>query len=442
MTIIDRRLHTPQAWRPGRPRGVPGRLLVILVIVEAAAITLFVAAMLTTSTTNSDWRQFAILLGLSILFEEVSRQVGKLRLVINSDPHADMTSVWTFGAALVLPAGAAALLAMSIAAHVWIREQREAGKRAYRKAYSAATVVLACLAANAVAGNPGSHLSNASFSAAGLVLLALVVYTAVNRFLISAAVLLSDGPRTLAVLLGRWDDNALESATLCIGYLVAIVLVNQPLLCAVALLPMLLLQRGALVRQLEQTATFDTKTKLLNLSAWRQLAQRELALTQTSVAAVLVIDLDNFKAVNDVHGHLIGDAALFQVGKALMFELRKADLVGRFGGEEFVVMLPDLDVDAAFVIAERLRLRIAAIRLVELNARHVDSSFCNHVLAASVGVAVYPRHAGELGGLIEAADRALYVAKRGGRNRVAFADETIDEADLPDAGERTVPLAG
>jgi diguanylate cyclase (GGDEF)-like protein len=205
---------------------------------------------------------------------------------------------------------------------------------------------------------------------------------------------------------------------------------------------MLLLQRGALVRQLEQTATFDTKTKLLNLSAWRQLGQRQLGLSQTSVAAVLVIDLDNFKAVNDVHGHLIGDAALFQVGQALMLELRKADLVGRFGGEEFVVMLPDLDVDAAFVIAERLRLRIAGIRLVELNARHVDSSFCNHVLAASVGVAGYPTHADELGGLIEAADRALYVAKRSGRNRVACADQTIDESDLPDIGEHTIPLAG
>jgi diguanylate cyclase (GGDEF)-like protein len=442
MTIIDRRLPTRQLWRPGRSRGVPGPLFVILALVEGLAITLFVGAMLTTTITNSDWGQFAILLGLSILFEEVSRQVAKLRLVINSDPHADMTSVWTFAAALVLPAGAAALLAISVAAHVWIREQRDAGKRAYRKAYSAATVVLACIAANSVAGHAGAHLSNPSVSAAGLVVLALVVYTGVNRFLISVAVLLSDGPRTVAVLLGRWDDNALESATLCIGYLVAVVIVNQPVLSAIALLPMLLLQRGALVRQLEQTATFDTKTKLLNLSAWRQLGQRQLGLSQTSVAAVLVIDLDNFKAVNDVHGHLIGDAALFQVGQALMLELRKADLVGRFGGEEFVVMLPDLDVDAAFVIAERLRLRIAGIRLVELNARHVDSSFCNHVLAASVGVAGYPTHADELGGLIEAADRALYVAKRSGRNRVACADQTIDESDLPDIGEHTIPLAG
>jgi diguanylate cyclase (GGDEF)-like protein len=80
--------------------------------------------------------------------------------------------------------------------------------------------------------------------------------------------------------------------------------------------------------------------------------------------------------------------------------------------------------------------------LVELNARHVDSSFCSHVLAASVGIAVYPAHAGELPGLIEAADRALYMAKRAGRNRVAFADETLDEVDLPDAGEQPITLAG
>jgi diguanylate cyclase (GGDEF)-like protein len=446
MTMGDRPLRTRRAWRRTRPRGLPVRLVVALAAVEVLAAGLFIGALISARTTGVDWRNFAVLLGLSVLFEEISRQVSKQRLLINTDPHADMTSVWTFAAALVLPAGTAALLAVTIAVHVWIRAQRVAGKLAYRKGYSAATVVLACLAANAVVVHSGVALSTSSLRVAAVLVLALTVYTGVNRLLISVAVMLSGAPHTVPVLLGRWDDNALELSTLSIGYLLTIVLVNQPWLAGFVLLPMLLLQRGALVRQLEHTATFDTKTKLLNLLAWRPLAERQLALPATSVAAVLVIDLDDFKAVNDVHGHLIGDAALFHVGKALLHEVRTGDLVGRFGGEEFVVMLPDLAVDAAFVIAERLRLRIASIRLAALDARHGDTSDCGHVLAASVGVAVYPDHAGELSGLIEAADRALYVAKRAGRNRVAVADDRVtvfpDQPAVAVRGDAIVPLAG
>jgi diguanylate cyclase (GGDEF)-like protein len=477
MTQVDRRLVSRDAWQGTRLRGAPRRLIATLLLVEVAAAAWCLVAIGAHELAGHNLRDLGILLALSLVFEEMSRRVGKMRLLISKGPQPDMNSVWTFAGAIVLPTGYAGLLAVAIAMHMWLRQQRETGQYVYRRVYSAATVVLACLASSTILEYSGRHLGSGGFGleTAATVLVAIVIYTSINRLLISVAVVLAGGPRNMAVLIGTWDDSALEFATLCLGYMTAQVFIDGPWLIAVALVPMVLLQRGALVRQLEETATLDTKTQLLNALAWRQLAQRELTRSRTSNAAILVIDLDNFKAVNDVHGHLIGDAALFEVGRSLTQELRQADLVGRFGGEEFVVMLPELDVAAAFVIAERLRLCIASIHLADLDARHIDGGVCGHALSASVGVAVFPQHSDELAGLLEAADAALFVAKRAGRNRVVFAEEGAsdqapialadqvpspftdqvrspfadqvpspftDQVPMSDSGEATIPLAG
>jgi len=347
-----------------------------------------------------------------------------------------MTSVWTFAGTLVLAPGYAALLAALLAAYLWIRQQREVGQFLYRKLYSGATIVLACLAASTVLNVSINSMPSPSEHPAVLIALALVVYTGVNRLLISVAVVLAGSPTTWSVMLGRWDDNLLELATLCLGYVAALVVVHQPWLTGVVLVPMVLLQRGALVKQLEESASIDAKTQLLNALAWRQLASRELTRSnRMSSAAILVIDLDHFKAVNDVHGHLLGDVALFEVGRAIKHELRQADVVGRFGGEEFVVMLPDLDVTAASLIAERVRSRIGSILLSELEAQHPDGTVCTHALSASIGVAIFPQHAQDLGELLKVADAALFAAKRAGRDRVTL-------ADTDQTGAAPVQLAG
>lgn len=419
-------------------RGAPRSLTAALLSVELSAIGLGVFALATGASPRNTWVRLAILFALGILFEELARQVGKQRLLNSSGPQPDMTSVWTFAGTLVLAPGYAALFVVALAGYyMWVRQTRQAGRPPYREIYSVSTIVLACLAASAVLGHMGnSPPPMPSEHSALLIVAALVVYTCVNRMLISVAVVLAGGPMTPAIILGKWDDNALELATLCLGYVTAMIVVTQPLLTAVVLVPMVLLQRGALVKQLEEMSTIDAKTQLLNVLAWQQLASRALTRAgRTSSAALLVIDLDNFKAVNDVHGHLIGDAALFEVGQSVKQELRQADMVGRFGGEEFVVMLPDLGVEAALHIAERVRSRIATIKLSDLEAIHTDGGVCAHALSASIGVAMFPDHAGDLSGLLRAADAALYVAKHAGRNRIALAGNPH-----PDAA--SIPLAG
>jgi diguanylate cyclase (GGDEF)-like protein len=192
---------------------------------------------------------------------------------------------------------------------------------------------------------------------------------------------------------------------------------------------MALLQRGALVAQLEEVAATDVKTKLLNALAWQQVAERELTALQHEGAtgAVLIIDLDHFKDVNDRLGHLVGDAALVCVGDNLKRVLRQNDVVGRFGGEEFVALLPRIDVRTALLIAERVRACIRAVAQSEFCPTDISAEVLPRPLSASIGVATFPDHGSEIDDLLRAADAALYVAKRAGRDRVALAGGEPDQ---------------
>ena len=129
--------------------------------------------------------------------------------------------------------------------------------------------------------------------------------------------------------------------------------------------------------------------------------------------ALLLLDLDHFKNLNDTYGHPAGDAALRSLARLLTQHLRKGDQAARYGGEEFVVILPGSDEERSLLAAERLRSALEKHRFVFEGARIP--------LTASLGVAVWPADGREPEALLSAADRALYAAKQGGRNRVVAA---------------------
>jgi diguanylate cyclase (GGDEF)-like protein len=130
--------------------------------------------------------------------------------------------------------------------------------------------------------------------------------------------------------------------------------------------------------------------------------------------ALLMIDIDAFKAYNDHYGHGRGDLCLTRVASTLAGGLQRAgDLVGRYGGEEFAVLLPDTDVVAATLIGERLRQLIEAMQM-----RHAPGQQYEFVTISVGCAAVLPTDALKPQNLIDAADRNLYTAKNGGRNRV------------------------
>jgi diguanylate cyclase (GGDEF)-like protein len=160
----------------------------------------------------------------------------------------------------------------------------------------------------------------------------------------------------------------------------------------------------------ELRAATDALTGLPNARAVQDILNRLVAQASRMVwpLTTILFDLDHFKRINDTFGHPKGDEVLAAVGATLQSVMRESDFAGRYGGEEFVMLLPAADLEAGLQVAERVRAAIADIQLFEENLS----------VTASFGVAVFPDHASDGGRLIRSADRALYQAKAKGRNRV------------------------
>ena len=184
----------------------------------------------------------------------------------------------------------------------------------------------------------------------------------------------------------------------------------------------------------EIRAATDGLTGLPNKRAVTDALKRTFAQAATTKAplALLLLDLDHFKQVNDQGGHAVGDQVLANVGATLRGVLRARDFAGRNGGEEFAVLLPDTEIEAALEIAERVRAAIAEISLPGTGVS----------VTASIGVSGFPGQASTLDRLERLADAALYLAKRQGRNRVELAEPPLADLDqTPSAASARPTLA-
>ena len=131
--------------------------------------------------------------------------------------------------------------------------------------------------------------------------------------------------------------------------------------------------------------------------------------------SLLMIDIDDFKALNDTYGHLVGDVVLRDVSRIIKENSREMDLVARYGGEEFSLVLPETRQEAAMLVGERIRRKVA---------ENVFRAYDEKVkVTISAGVAVYPDDASEVSGLVEKADKALYDAKAAGKNVVSACEK-------------------
>jgi diguanylate cyclase (GGDEF)-like protein len=174
----------------------------------------------------------------------------------------------------------------------------------------------------------------------------------------------------------------------------------------------------------ENRASTDALTGLPNRRAMNDTLKRMAAHAGRTAQplAAIAFDLDRFKSINDRYGHEAGDAALSAVGECLREHLRESDFAARIGGEEFLILAPDTDVEGARVLAEKLREALAREEVPQLL----------EPFTASFGVAVMPFHATNTEALVRRADRACYLAKENGRNRVELAsnEETATAARL------------
>jgi len=182
-------------------------------------------------------------------------------------------------------------------------------------------------------------------------------------------------------------------------------------------------------QELERQSTLDPLTGIPNRRFFAHAFEAEWkrALRKNEPLSLLMIDVDYFKRVNDAHGHPYGDECLVRIAKALRQELQRGvDVIARYGGEEFIVLLPDTDLEGAGTVAAGLQGAIAELNIVN------RASPLGHQLTVSIGIAdCYPSTSLTCGELIARADRALYRAKRRGRNRICWHSEEDVASESP-----------
>jgi diguanylate cyclase (GGDEF)-like protein len=391
---------------------------------------------------------FALLVACDVASLELTRRAGEKAGVARG-----MYAVWELPAALLLP-----LVYVPIVPVVRLALTQWRVRRGflYRRVFSAAALGLSYLAAALVfrwagvhwahlvpPGQPG-HLVAEPFrhglnwmlvaAAAGL------VQNVINTALVLTAAKGADHTIRLRDVQFSWEPLYNDLAELCLAVLVAFAVASSPIAVLLAFPFAALPLRAVRHAQLVSDSRTDSKTGLLNARTWEHEAAAALAraVHAGQPLAVAVLDLDWFKLVNDTYGHLFGDEVLRQIGLCLPGALRDYDLAGRFGGEEFVLLLPFTRAVDAFRVADRVRGRIADLPLNAPGGEAVQ-------VTASVGVAALEGGSRrELTELMAAADAALYRAKRGGRNQVQMLSPTRGLSATSGLGEafESRPLTG
>ena len=362
----------------------------------------------------------------------------------------DFSTMWALPAAILLPPEYSMLIAIPIVATLFLFVHRG---QLYRRVFSAASLGLSYVVASAVfraipasfAGpSVGSNLHAFTWClAVGAV---EILGCRLQHFLIVAAVKMANP--TMRIFEGEFDRDTLQElfVEIDLSILITVAVAVSPALVVIALPTVLLVRRFLIHPALVAQSRVDAKTGLLNVSTWESEAEVELsrsARTHNPVALALV-DIDHFKLVNDTYGHLAGDRVLKAIAEALTGQSRDYDRAGRFGGEEFVLLLAQTAEADACKIAERLRGYIAGLAIPTDDRPDAPTI----TVTISVGVTAMARgESYELTDLLAAADSAMYAAKEAGRNRVAFAqplrDMGIDAAwNDADGGDGTPSPVG
>ena len=403
---------------------LPRWLAACITAVIAAYAAAAAGALASTPVRPGDLRLCAVFVGCGAASVELTRRAGEREGLAR-----DVYIIWDLSAAVLLPPLYALLIPLPRAV---LTEWRIRRTLLHRRAYSTAAHGLSNAAASVVfrsampargAGSGGGHAPAWITLAAGCGLVSMAVQACLILPPVKATA--APGTRLHSLVLGR-EAVCNQVTELCLAVLTAFAAAHSALALVVALPLVIVLQRSLRHASLAAAARTDAKTGLLNAGAWQREAAVEItrAAAQTPLA-VAIADIDHFKAVNDTHGHLAGDAVLAAVSAAMRDLLRDCDLCGRFGGEEFALLLPRTTAAQALEITERIRQGISQLAIPR------DGSTAIRV-TISIGVAVPSQARHTLDDLLAAADHALYQAKRSGRDRVViYADTRVPQASRP-----------
>jgi diguanylate cyclase (GGDEF)-like protein len=359
---------------------------------------LFGGLALVAPVATGDWALAGTILAAAVGQAEITRRTHPGR----QDPNTAtaMNSVWSVAAAISVHLTLAVALVLVLNAYRYVRGRR----------FPADAGIIACgLVAAHFAASAGAW---ATPDPVGV----LAVCAAVAAHL------------TVNYALGgfrfrrRAADLGLDAALLTVGGVTGALASSGLLVVLVAVPVVVTLHNAALTKQLEDDASLDKKTGMATPAAWQSHAEHVFAeaVPERRPIGVLMIDLDHFKRLNDTYGHRAGDDVLAAVGACLRSELRQTDFGGRFGGEEFTVLLPDTDIIDTMTTAERIRAAIAELRVSTVD-NHGEHTVITGV-TASIGAAAHPHHGTTVDDCLRVADSHVYQAKEQGRNMVVGID--------------------
>jgi diguanylate cyclase (GGDEF)-like protein len=399
----------------------------------ATPVLAVVAVFLAAANTRWEARQaliFVALLGCGAIAIEATRNVKEPQGAV----ARDLQSIWYLAIAIIIAPVYAFAAPIPLTIYKIVRTRPAI---LYRRVFSNATISLAYGSSsllfhafpNSVAGvHPGTQSHALSWTAA--VAACGVLGWTINHVLLVVAIKLSDPERPIGELIGSRESITADSIELSLAVSVTLVVAINPWLMVLAV-PSVVMQRRYLMRvQLVAHARIDSSTGLLNAATWHREATAELlrALRAHTPLALAMINIDHFNEVNDMAGKLVHDQLLRDVAAMLKDHLPDQDLIGRFRGDEFVVLLPSTGGDEAKRISEQLRDRIAGEPIAIESGSQQGYVFR---LTVSIGVAVLNQSRRALAELIGAADSALDQAKTTGWNKVCVVAE--DSGGSPDA---------
>jgi len=398
---------------------LPHWLAVVVAFAVLAHVAAIVVAAATVDLRGHDLILFALLVVCIAVTVELTRQVGESKGLIK-----DVQGAWALPAAVLLPPVYVLVIPVI---HYTFSQWRVRQIALYKRAYSAAAVGLSFAAAGvtfrwiygeALPAAPGQLMRGLIWCLA--LIIGVLVHEVINKSFMMTALRGADPLLSIRSTFFAREPVYNDVAELCIGALVAYAVSTNVFLALLSLPLVALLQRSLRHAQLLNESRTDAKTGLLNARTWEYEAEAQVAraVRARMALAVAVLDIDWFKLVNDTYGHLFGDEVLKEIACCLPGVLREYDMAGRFGGEEFVLLLPHTRAVDAFRIADRVRDHVSGLSLCAPDGQSVQ-------VTVSVGVAALDAGSRrELGDLLAAADAALYRAKRDGRNQVQMISTT------------------
>jgi diguanylate cyclase (GGDEF)-like protein len=420
----------------------PRWLIAFVLAVIAADLTALGVAVSFTAITRGNLALFCLLLGCTVASMELTRKSGEQGGMIK-----DVHGVWELPTAILLPPLYALIIPVIRIALLQWRIRRAP---VYRRVFSGAMLSLSYGAASVtfhglsglIPQDAGGTLTRGTAWTLVMVVSVLAKET-VNKTMLLTVVKASDPGATWRTEVFSREPLYNDGAEICTGVLVTYGVAGNPWLALAALPVVTLLQRSLRHVQLVNDSRADSKTGLLNAATWEREATAEVtrAVRTRTPLAVALLDIDRFKVINDTYGHLAGDQVLKELARSLDSALRDYDRAGRFGGEEFSLLLPQTRAVDAFRIAERVRASIAGLSIIVPGATGGERV---HV-TVSIGVAALDSGCKrEYSELMAAADAALYRAKSGGRDQVQMISTTrglsaisgADDSDRTDDGAK------